>query len=240
MLKMVKEKLNHIFIICFISLFLLIASSPILSLFWLVLPTGYFLYNRKYKNILKIWGFTICIWYFLFTASLPGITILIGFEHTKVIVDYMHNNIDSVMFETLCFQTVYILDFLSAKLGFPLYVPSIINIFSAFLNLFKNDKPKCSGKDESNASSPWWGKSSKKSKGEKSLEECKILEKNLRKSESIIPSFYKWKSTTDGKTTTTYSETRFPFIGHIINCTSRNATELEKKVYKANKKNKTE
>jgi hypothetical protein len=235
---MLKEKLNNIVIICFISLFLLIASSPILSLLWLVLPTGYFLYSRNYKNILKIWGFTICIWYFIFTTSLSGITILIGFENTKVIINYLLDN--TFMFETLCFQTVYILDFLSAKLGFPLYIPSIINIFSVFLNLFKNDKPKCSGKDKSNASSPWWGKSSKKSEGEKSLEKCKILEKELRKSESIIPSFHKSKSTIDGKTTTTYSETWIPFIGNIINCHSRNATELEKKVYKANEKNKIE
>jgi hypothetical protein len=231
---MLKEKLNHIIIICFISLFLLIASSPILSLLWLSLPTVYFLYGRNHKNILKIWGFTICSWDCIFTTSLSEITILIGFENTEVIINYLLNN--NVMFETLCFQTVYILDFLSAKLGFPLYIPSIINFFSVFLKLFKNDKPKCSGKGKPNASSSWWGKSSRESEGEKSLERCKILEKDVRESGSIIPSFHKSKSTTDGKTTTTYSQTWVPFIGKVINCNSRNATELEKKGYKANEK----
>lgn len=224
---MLKEKLDYIVLICLISLFLLIASSPILSLFWLVLPTGYFLYSRNYKNILKIWGFTICIWYFIFTTSLSGITILIGFKNTEVIINYLLNN--DIMFETLCFQTVYILDFLSAKLGFPLYIPSIINIFSVFLNLFKNDKPKCFGKGKPNAYSSWWNKSPKRSEGEKSLETCKTLEREVRKSESIIPSFHKSKSTTDGKIITTYSETWIPFLGNMVNCNSRTVTDWEKK-----------
>jgi hypothetical protein len=138
------------------------------------------------------------------------------------------------MFETLCFQTVYLLDFLSAKLGFPLYIPAIINIFSVFSKLFKNDKPKCSGKEDPNV----WGKSSKKSEGEKVLEKCKMLEKEIRKSESIIPSLHKLKSTTDGIKTTAYSETWIPFLGTFFNCTSRNATEFEKEVYNAGLNNK--
>ncbi len=135
---MLKEKsnLNYIIGICLISLFLLTTTSPILSLLWLSVPTIYFLYNRNYKDIFKIWGFTIGIWYFIFTASLSEITILIGFENTKVIINYLLTN--TFMFETLCFQTVYILDILSAKLGFPLYIPAIINIFSVFSQLFKD------------------------------------------------------------------------------------------------------
>jgi hypothetical protein len=227
---MLNKKLNYIIVIYFISFFLLIASSPILSLFWLLLPTAYLLWKRNYKDILKIWGFTLGIWYFIFTTSLSGITILIGFENTEVIINYLLNN--NVMFSNLCFQTVYMLDFLSAKLGFPLYIPAIINIFS----FFKKDKPQCSNEENSNTSSTWRGKPTGKSEGEKTLENCQTLEKEVRKYESIIPKFHKSKSTTDGVKTTTYSETWVPFLGTIINCTSRSCTEFEKEIY--NKKDK--
>ena len=76
---MLNEKLNYIIIIYLISFFLLIASSPIFSLLWLLVPTAYFLWERNYRNILKIWGFTLGVWYFIFTTSLSGTTILIGF-----------------------------------------------------------------------------------------------------------------------------------------------------------------
>jgi hypothetical protein len=227
---MLNEKLNYIIIIYLISFFLLIASSPIFSLFWLLIPTAYFLWERSYKDILKIWGFTLGIWYFIFTTSLSGTTILIGFENTEVIINYLMNN--SIMFENLCFQTVYMLDFLSAKVGFPLYIPAIINIFS----FFKKDRPQCSNEENSNTSSSWWSKPLGKSEGEKTLEKCQTLEKEVRKSESIIPSFHKSKSTTDGRKTTTYSETWVPFIGKIINCTSRKSTEFEKEIYNKNDK----
>lgn len=227
---MLNEKSNYIIIIHFISFFSLITSSPIFSLLWLLVPTAYFLWERNYKNILKIWGFTLGVWYFIFTTSLSGTTILIGFENTKVIINYMLNN--NIMFENLCFQTVYMLDFLSAKVGFPLYIPTIINIFS----FFKKNRPQCSNEENSNTSSSWWNKSTKKSEGEKSLEKCQILEKEVRKSESIIPRFHKSKATTDGRNTTTYSETWIPFIGSIISCTSRKSTEFEKEIYNRNDK----
>jgi hypothetical protein len=227
---MLNKKLNYIIMIYFISFFLLTASSPIFSLFWLLVPTAYLLWKRNYKDILKIWGFTLGIWYFIFTTSLSGITILIGFENTEVIINYLLNN--DVMFENLCFQTVYILDFLSAKLGFPLYIPAIINIFS----FFKKDKPQCSNEENSNTFSSWWNKPTRKSEGEKTLEKCQTLEKEVRKSESIIPNFHKSKSTTDGIKTTTYSETWVPFIGKIINCTSRRSIEFEKEIYNKNDK----
>ena len=95
---------------------------------WLCMFSLYFLYIRKYRSIFKIWGFTISIWYLVFSTSLYNITILIGFENTEVIINYLLDN--TVFFESLCFQTVYILDALSAKLGFSIYIPSIINIFS--------------------------------------------------------------------------------------------------------------
>ena len=73
--------------ICVISLFLLVFISPVFSLLWLCIPTLYFLYMHNYKDIFKIWGFTIGIWYFIFTTSLSEITILIGFENTTLIIN---------------------------------------------------------------------------------------------------------------------------------------------------------
>ena len=221
---MLNKKLDFIIIICSVSFFLLVAASPIFSLLWLLVPTAYFLWDRNYKDILRIWGFTFGSWYLIFTTSLSGITILIGFENTKVVVEYLLNN--DFMFHTLCFQTVYILDFLSAKVGFPLYIPAVINIFS-FLG---KDRPQCSNEENSNTPPFWRNKPARKSEGEKTLEKCQALEKEMRKFESIIPNFVKVKSTTDGSKTTTYSEIWVPFIGKIINCTSRKSTELEKEI----------
>jgi len=131
---MLNKKLNYIMtsviFICSVSFFLLVATSPILSLLWLLVPTAYFLWDRNYKDILRIWAFTFGIWYFIFTTCLSEITILIGFENTTIIINYMLDNICMFgMFGNLCFQTVYILDILSAKVGFSLYIPVIIKIF---------------------------------------------------------------------------------------------------------------
>jgi hypothetical protein len=116
--------------ISIISLILLIKLSPILSLVWLNISTLYFMYIGSYKDIYKIWSFTIGIWYLIFSTSLHEITILIGFENTEIIIIYMSGS--DLMFESLCFQTVLILDALSAKIGFSIYIPAVVNIFSFF------------------------------------------------------------------------------------------------------------
>jgi hypothetical protein len=126
---------KEIISISVISIFLLVQCSPILSLLWLGISTLYFVYIRNYKPISKIWGFTIGVWYIIFTTSLSEITILIGFDNTKIIINYLLEN--TFLFENLCFQTVYILDALSAKLGFSIYIPAAVNIFSFFSKLFK-------------------------------------------------------------------------------------------------------
>lgn len=128
----------HIIKISIVSLFLLVQCSPIFSLLWLSISTFYFLYVRKYQDIYRIWGLTIGIWYFIFTTSLSEITILIGFENTKVIINYLLDN--HFLFENLCFQTVYMLDVLSTTLGFSIYIPAVVNIFSFISKLFKNGK----------------------------------------------------------------------------------------------------
>ena len=148
--------LTPIFGICIISLFLLIELSPMLSILWLCIATLYFLYMRNYKDISKIWGFTIIVWYLIFTTSLSEVTILIGFENTPVIINYLLDS--NFLFENLCFQTVYIVDALSTKLGFSIYIPAVVNIFGFFSKLFKTPKTGCSGKGDSGDKnpSPWF------------------------------------------------------------------------------------
>ena len=102
---------------------------------WLVLSSFYFLYVKNYKSIYKIWFITITIWYLIFTTTLAEIPILIGFNNTKVVLIYLIQN--DVLFANLCFQTVIILDILSSKLGFPVYIPAFINIIKLIIDFFK-------------------------------------------------------------------------------------------------------
>jgi hypothetical protein len=105
--------------LCSVSFFLIVIS-PVFSILWLCIPTLYFLYMHSYKSILNIWGFTIGVWYLIFTTSLSEITIVIGPNNTVIVINYLLDN--QILFENLCFQTVYILDVLSKKLGFSIYI----------------------------------------------------------------------------------------------------------------------
>jgi len=117
-----------------VSIILLIFFSPVYSIMWLVLSSFCFLYVKNYKSIYKIWFITITIWYLIFTTTLAEIPILIGFNNTKVVLIYLIQN--DVLFANLCFQTVVILDILSSKLGFPIYIPAFINIIKAIIDFF--------------------------------------------------------------------------------------------------------
>jgi hypothetical protein len=220
--------------ISLVSLFLLVQFSPVFSILWLWIATLYFIYIRNYKDISKIWGFTIGMWYLIFTTSLAEVTILIGFENTRVIINYLLDN--DFLFESLCFQTVYILDALSAKLGFSIYIPAVVNIFSFFSKLFKNDKSGCSGKGDSGEkkNSSWFfsGKT-EKSQSEVDMPNCEPLAKKIEK---CAQRFHASNSTTDGKRTVTYSKTWIPGFGVQTNCHARDATMLEKELYNNAKK----
>ena len=248
-------KKNYIYVIKGTSFFLLI-YSPILSLLWLLGPTIYFLWKRNYKAIFKIWGFTLGIWFLIFTTCLSGATITIGEEHTKVLLKYMLDNITDIEFEKLCFQTVYILDAISSTVGFTFHFPStllpLLQIFKFFKmigtnisnisSIFKTSTTQCSDEKNSNKSSYsyWWNSQSrKKSDIENSFETCRILEKQLRNSENIFNRYklYKAKSDINGDRTITYRETWFPFHGTHYMCTSSPISDFEKELY--NKINKS-
>jgi len=106
---MKKNFITPITIVSFVSLILLVFFSPVYSVMWLVVSSFYFLYVKNYKAIHKIWFITIIIWYLIFTTTLAEIPILIGPEHTKLILIYLIQK--DVLFANLCFQTVVILKY---------------------------------------------------------------------------------------------------------------------------------
>jgi len=236
-----KNYITRITGICVISIFLLVLISPVFSLLWLCIPTLYFLYMHNYKNIFKIWGFTIGIWYLIFTTSLYEVTILIGFENTTLIINYLLDN--HFLFENLCFQTVYILDDLSAKLGVSIYIPAIINI-RYVSKLFRNNPTGCSGKEDSdekekekNNSYWWWRSNPKKSQSEADMSQCETLAKQLEETRRWFRfNMHSSNSTSDGERTVTYNRTWVPFYGVYNSCYSRPANEAEKQAYGKDKK----
>lgn len=129
-----KNVLTPVAGVSLVSIILLIFFSPVYSIMWLVVSSFYFLYVRNYKSIYKIWFITVTIWYLIFTTTLAEIPIIIGFDHTKVVLIYLIQN--DVLFANLCFQTVIILDILSRKLGFPIYIPAFINLIKIIIDFF--------------------------------------------------------------------------------------------------------
>ena len=134
-----------------VSLILLIFFSPIYNIMWLVLSSVCFFYLKSYKSIYKVWLITISIWYLIFTTTLAEIPILIGFNHTKIVFIYLIQN--DVLFVNLCFQMVVILDILSNKLGFTIYIPAFINIIKFIIKFFKPKSPTGCSEDEDKGSS---------------------------------------------------------------------------------------
>ena len=220
-----------------ISLFLLVQCSPVLSFLWLSVTTLYFLYIGRANYISKIWGITFFMWYLIFTISLSEVTILIGFENTNVIVVYLLDS--DVLCKNLCFQTVFLLDALSAKLGFTIYIPNVINIFSFFSKLFKNKKTGCSGKGDSgekNKSSWFSSGKPKKSQSEADMSLCEVLAKELEKKGGNV--FYSQNSmmNDDGNRTVIYTKIWLPGFGTRNFCYARDSNKLEKELFKNTKK----
>lgn len=123
------------------SLTLLLFVSPVLGVYWLVLVTLFFIIKDNYKNIFIVWGVFFSIWYFFFIIIFLDFEsrILIGGDHTLKIMLHLCDkySIYSVSwyikpFESFYFQTGFLLDQLSIKLGFPVYVPSLIKVFISF------------------------------------------------------------------------------------------------------------
>lgn len=132
-----KKKLISLYFVLnlVILLGLLIFTSPVYCLIGLGFSTMFFIYMRNFKQIALLWGIVLFIWYSIFTITLINLpTIVIGFEHTKLITDYLLDN--NFLFENLCFQTVYLLTFASYKFNIYIFIPSIYKtLFTLALRL---------------------------------------------------------------------------------------------------------
>lgn len=121
----IKKLISLYFVLNLVILLgLLIFTSPVYCLIGLGFSTMFFIYMRNFKQIALLWGIVLFIWYSIFTITLINLpTIVIGFEHTKLITDYLLDN--NFLFENLCFQTVYLLTFASYKFNIYIFIPSI-------------------------------------------------------------------------------------------------------------------
>ncbi len=126
-----------------VSLSLLLFLSPAYGAFWLLIVTLYLLFKGYYKNIFIIWGLFFVIWYLFFIVFFLDYEsqILIGGEHTLKVMMYLCDKYSIYRapwhikpFEGFCFQTVIMLNSLSAKLGFPIYIPSVLAGLKAFIS----------------------------------------------------------------------------------------------------------
>lgn len=142
------NKNRFLLVLCCIIFVSTIMASPITTMIGLLLFTIYFLYSEEYKKILVIWGFFFSVWYFTFTACLLDYDgpIIIGNENTALIFNhlsikypgfyYSFSFFRNVVFESFCFQTVLILHSLSSKLGFSIYIPSVLKVLLTLVKFF--------------------------------------------------------------------------------------------------------
>lgn len=247
-------------VVCFISFFILLFISPILGMFWLILPSIYFLYKTQYKNIFRIWGFFFFSWYFVFTACLLGFdgpiwikADLLGCgpksEETVSLFFYINDKYLYFLspyswykhvLGNFCMQTLMLLSLLSSKLGFSIYIPSILKgILAVFKFVFggKGPSAQCSSEkkpDTSGSFSSILKKLSTTIFGEDpspkvSAEDiCKELKIEMYKYQSPFSLLNK-RDRVKGDRVITYGEAGLPFgfMGKITGCISRNATKSE-------------
>jgi hypothetical protein len=216
---------------------LLLPFSLLLCLLWLCVLTTYFLYVGHYKGIPRIWGFTIGLWYAIFITCMSEVPLVIGFEHTKVLVVHLFDN-DLIGFRSLCFQTIFLLDDLSRSLGVVIYVPSCLGALRFLLwSFFKNDKRGCSGREDPTDGKPssWFSfvfrpKTPERSKWEEDTAHCASLEQMMRESKNLSNLFYAEVYQTDRGRITKCSENRWRGVwwgGTQRTCSSRDLTRGE-------------
>jgi hypothetical protein len=215
---------------------LLLPFSILLCLLWVCVLTTYFLYVGHYKGIYRIWGFTIGLWYLIFTTCMSEVPLVIGFEHTRVLAVYLLDS-DHIGFRSLCFQTIFLLDAISRSLGVVLYVPSYLGVLRFLSSLFlKNYKRGCSGREDPTDGKPssWFSffsrpETPKRSKGEEDIAHCASLKQMMRENKSIFNLFYAEVYQTDPGRITKCSETRWGGVwgGTQRTCSSRDMTRGE-------------
>lgn len=136
-----------------IFLFFLINSVTLFFISWvpviyclLPIQTLFFLYESKYREIFTVWLAYFITWYLLFTACLfdYDAPINIGgyqseeiFNHLyfKYLKGYCYPHWSNRYFRRFCVKTFIVLEDLSFKIGYPIYIPCL---FKYLLKLLKS------------------------------------------------------------------------------------------------------
>jgi len=131
-------KANYVLVILYLSVFLsTLFFSPSLTLYMLIVPTVFFLYMGKYKDILFLWIFFFFNWYFMFTLLFINFEgdILIGGKYTEKILYYLGFILIKCPFlERFCLETVFTLHLIAESYGVVFHIPSI---FKGLFGIFK-------------------------------------------------------------------------------------------------------
>jgi hypothetical protein len=167
-----------------------------------------------------------------------GPIIIIGGDHTEELIDYLLLNDETLWFTGLCYQTVYIFDALSQKIGFLICIPIIFPIKKTYCMVNDNSSTEPTGnssKSSKNTSRSWLGGESKTTKtAREDFNQCADMVGAMKRSNL---NYFK-KSVTevskDGKRSVTASQTYVPFMGYMNDCKGRDLTESPKDLMKSN------
>nr|AZJ13620.1 hypothetical protein Pbin_034 [Endarachne binghamiae] len=227
---------------CTLSFFFMVLISPIISVFILLVSTIFLSCKNNYKDIFMIWGFFFFTWYFLFTACMLGFDspIWIGGEYSRLILEYLVINTSNYsgpirwytfMLENFCIQSVVLLDLISNKLGFSLYVPSLLKglliLCKSILGKGGGSSPKCSPEKGSKFFSSKVVKESKTYPVKTDvLDSCAEIRDSIRRTRGYFD-LYNGGNRISGNCHISYLEVSIPFYQNLSLCFSRNATKEE-------------
>ena len=210
----------------------MICFSPIFSLIWLCLPSLYFLYKRNYRDFFNIWAFTLFLWHSIFTFIFLdfGPIIIIGGDHTKELIDYLLLNDETLWFKGLCYQTIYIFDALSQKIGFLICIPIIFPIKKTdCMDDDSSSKKSTDNSSQSNKNTGWFGGESKGTKtAREDFNQCGNMAGAMKRSGLNFFTKSATEISEDGKRSVTASQTYVPFFGYMNDCKGRDLTKSQK------------
>lgn len=113
---------------------ILLMVTPLHCLIALVCLTCCFLYKSNLKAAARIWLNVFVLWYLIIVVSLNDVLIIVGPKHSIMpLLAYIATANPPLVFDTLCFQTLVILDHIGTTLGVTIYVPSVLHFLHFFI-----------------------------------------------------------------------------------------------------------
>jgi len=136
LMKLIYKKFPSLHTCCLIIFFFSLLVSPVVTVFFLFLPSTYYIYRGNYKDLCFIWVFHFVSWYLVFAACMFNFegSIIIGKGFTGDLVFYTVDTYSDwsspfnwlgYLLDHYCMGTILFLNFLSKNLGCTIYIPSI-------------------------------------------------------------------------------------------------------------------